>query len=189
MPTSSDSIESAGRDDRLLRRFLTGEPAACRLIERWAWEIVYFKHFHVPRDEREDVVQETIADVWRAASRGDFTLRAGLRAFVRKVAAARCIDRLRRLRPLVPLDDATPDPGPSPYDVLIADDAGAQVRWALQNVSPPCREVIRLHFFDGLAYAEIAARLGRAEATLRVRVFHCMKAVRRLIARWETSRR
>lgn len=171
-------------DVELLRQFLSGEAAACRKVERWAWEVVYFKHYAVPPDEREDVVQEAVAAIWRAASRPGFALRSGLRPFVRQVAAARAIDRLRRLRPTVELDEATPDPAPGPYDLLLARDQGAQVKWAIQNASPSCQEIIRLHYFEGLTYGEIAARLERAEATLRVRMFNCMKAIRKAIERF-----
>ena len=34
---------------------------------------------------------------------------------------------------------------------------------------------------DGVAYAELAERMGLAQATVRVRMFHCIKEVRKMI--------
>ena len=75
-------------DDPLLRRFVAGDAAACRQVERWAYEVAAFGRFRLPADEREDVVQDAVAGVWQAASRRDFELRHSLKAFVRQVAAA-----------------------------------------------------------------------------------------------------
>lgn len=179
---SRGRADAAG--DRLLRAFLAGEPAAVRQVERWAWEIVHFRWGSIPKDEREDVVQDAVAGVWRAAARPGFRLRTHLRALVRRVAAARCIDRMRRRRPTADLDPAAADPGPGPYEQCLRDDERARLRWAVQNLDERCRELIREHFFEETGYAEMAARRERAEATIRVHMFNCMKAVRRLWERW-----
>ena len=175
-------------EEELLRKFLSGDAAVTRQVERWAGEIIHFKGYGVRDDAREDIIQETLANLWQAASRDDFALRVGLRAFVRRVAMARCIDHLRRSRPMVELTESTADHAPGPYDDLLARDERARIRWAMRQLEDGCREVIRLHFFEELPYAEIAARLGRAEPTLRVRMFNCLNRVRSLIARWEKPR-
>ena len=171
-------------DDELLRRFLLGETTACRSVERWAWEIVYFKHYYIPHDEREDLVQQTIADVWSAVSSPDFALSRGLRSLVRAIAGRRCVDYLRRHRPTAELEDEAADPGPGPYEDLFRKDERARVRWALQELGRKCQELIRLHFLEELTYAEIAARREKAESTMRVHMFTCMKKIRRLLRRW-----
>jgi RNA polymerase sigma-70 factor (ECF subfamily) len=165
-------------DHDLLRRFLAGEAQACRAVEAMARTIVSFRPYGIPRDEHDDVVQQSLAMVWRACSASGFELRTGLKPLVRKVVMARCIDALRRRRPTTEVAEELEDAGLEPAARAVADDEWARVQDALGGLGAACQEIVRLHFFEELSYAEIAARLNRAEATLRVRMFHCMKELR-----------
>jgi RNA polymerase sigma-70 factor (ECF subfamily) len=165
-------------DERLLRRFLAGEAQACRAVERWAREILLYHRFGLGREEREDAVQEALADVWRAAGRPGFALRHGLRAFVRTVTLARAIDRVRRSRRTEPVEESLPDRGAGPESEAEVSDESARLHAALEALDPSCREIIRLHYFEGWPYARIAQREGRREATMRVRMFNCLRALR-----------
>jgi RNA polymerase sigma factor (sigma-70 family) len=162
----------------LLRRFAAGESAACRTVERWAREIVLFQRLGLTREDREDIVQEVVSAVWSAASRPDFAVRRTLRAFVRTVTLARAIDRVRRRRRLVPAEDTLPDPGPGPTEGAERTEDALRLYDALDTLDVRCREIIRLHYFEDWPYARIAAQEGRSEATMRVRMFHCIRTLR-----------
>lgn len=172
-------------EDRVLRAFLAGDPGACHSVKRWALEIVHFRWFGIPFDEREDVLQEVVEDVWRAVTKPGFTIRRGLKPFVRHIANARCIDRMRRRRNEVELTDQIADPGDDPFEMLARNDAAARLRAAVDRLDERCRDVIQLHFVEEIPYAEIAARESRAEVTMRVRMFHCLAALRKIMRRWE----
>lgn len=174
-------------EDRTLRAFLAGDRAACRSVERWAWEIVHFRWFGIPQDDRPDLVQEIVEDVWRAVTKPGFSLRSGLKPLVRHIASARCIDRMRRRRDQVELTDDLADPRDDPLESLARRDAAARLRLAIDRLDARCRDLIRLHFVEELPYAEIAARESRAEATLRVRMFHCLASLRKIMRPWESS--
>lgn len=165
----------------LLRRFLAGEAGASRQVERWAADIVRCRYYCIPRGEHEDLVQETLTQVWAATSRGGFELRRGLRAFVRTVATARCIDWLRRTRPSETLNERLEDSRPGPYEEFLRRDEDARLRLAIQLLGEVCREAIRLRFFEHLSYDEMATRLQRKATTLRVRVFNCIRDLRRVL--------
>ena len=169
-------------DESLLRRFLAGQPAACRTVERWAREILVYRRLGLTREDREDVVQDVLAGVWRAAGRPGFALRHGLRALVRTITLARAIDRVRRRRPAGHLGEDLADPSPGPEALADRDRDRADLHAALETLDAPCREIIRLHFFESWPYARIAARTGRAEATMRVRMFHCLRALRAFVS-------
>jgi RNA polymerase sigma factor (sigma-70 family) len=165
-------------DERLLRRFLAGEPAACRQVERWAHEILLFQRLGLTREERDDAVQDVLAGVWRAAGRPGFALRHGLRAFVRTVTLARAIDCVRRRRRTAPVDESLPDPAGGPaIDAEHAERSG-RLHDALAALDPRCRAIIRLHYFEDWTYARIAALERRRESTMRVRMFNCLRALR-----------
>ncbi len=165
----------------LLRRFLVGDAAAYRTVERWASEVIRYRLYRIPREEREDILQLAVTAVWRSASRSGFELRKGLRPFVRTVALRRCVEWLRRYRPAKELDDTAPDPRPGPLETLEQGDEQARLVSAIRKLDDRCREIVRLHFFENLGYAAIAVQFERAEATMRVHMFNCMKALRRLM--------
>ena len=169
---------SYGHDQELLRRFLAGDPAACRTVQGWAREIVGFRPYGIPRFEHDDVVQQSLGMMWKACSREGFALRFGLKAMVRKIVLARCVDHLRRRHPTEPVDESLIDPGPDPERTILEADRWDSVERALRQLNQRCRDVIRLHFMDGVAYAELAERMGLAQATVRVRMFHCIKEPR-----------
>lgn len=174
--------ETPEGEAELLRRFLAGDTATCRTVALWARRVVRCKGYRVPPHEREEVVQQALISVWKSAGREGFSLRTGLRAFVRKVALARCIDWMRRRRATAELPASLPDPRPAPDETLAQEREAERVVQALRRLDPSCQEIIRLHFFEELPYLQIAARMGRAEATMRVRMFHCIKELRRLLA-------
>lgn len=165
-------------DLELLRRFVAGETAACRTVERWARQILLFQRLGLTREDREDVVQEVVTAVWTAASRPDFVVRRTLQAFVRTVALARAIDRVRRRRRLVPAEDTLPDPGPGPAEGTERTESLSRLFGAIDTLDPRCREIIRLHYFEEWPYARIALRESRSEATMRVRMFNCIRTLR-----------
>lgn len=173
-----------GVNDRLLRGFLTGDRASTRRIEGWASEHVRRKLSGLPREDREDIVQETLVGLHRAVTHSGFSLRTTLRGLVKKIAVARCIDYLRRRRPVVDLDPDMPDPHGSPYDEILRKEQGARLRWILQNLKERCKELIRLFYFEERPYSQIALKLGAVENTLRGQMFRCMQQIRSSLRRW-----
>ena len=166
----------------LLRQFLAGHTAATRQVESWAREVIRYKAYRLYQTDADDIVQQTVIAVWRAASRDGFSLQIGFKAFVRHVAIARCIDAVRRTRPTAELTAEVADTALAPYlDQVFASDEGARLRYALMQLGESCQEVIRLHFYEEMQYAAIAETLGRAEATMRVRMFNCIKDIRKIL--------
>jgi RNA polymerase sigma-70 factor (ECF subfamily) len=176
-------------DRDVLQGFLNGEAAASRRVEGWVRRVVQFRGYFIPADERDDVVQEALASVWRTLSRAESQLPDNFGGFVRRVAHRRCVDWMRNLRPTIELTDAVADPRPNPYDDLLNKDPVARVRWLLHALDPRCRELFRMHHLEHIKFREIAARLGTAEATQRVHMLNCVRKARELLAHWETSPR
>jgi len=176
---SPSSVLPREPDDSLLRRFLAGDRAASRTVMRWALDIAFFRGFGLSPEEREDAAQDALAQVWALANRPGFELRHGLRAVLRTLVAARCIDRVRRRRTTVVLDPEMEDTAPRPDADAIAHDESARLRLALLELSGACRDIIRMRFYEGLDYAAIAAREQRSASTMRVRLFGCLRAIRK----------
>ncbi|MFN0150082.1 MAG: RNA polymerase sigma factor [bacterium] len=169
-------------------RFLSGERAACRDVEAWARRVVCSRGYYVPADERDDVVQEALAAVWRALSASERPQVDNFPGFVRRIAHRRCIDWMRRLRPAAELTESVPDTRPNPYEAMILDDPAARVRWLLLNLDPRCRDLFRLHYLEDLKFREIAEQLGTEESTQRVHMLNCTRKARQILSRWETRK-
>ena len=169
-------------DETLLRRFVAGDAAACRAVERWANQILYYRRLGLTAADREDIVQDVLTGVWQAAGRPGFALRHGLRAFVRTGTLARAFDRVRRRRSIEPLSDALRDPTSGPEARAELREDFERLCAALAVLDARCRDIIHLHYFEDWSYARIAGRAGRAEATMRVRMFNCLRALRQQLS-------
>jgi RNA polymerase sigma factor (sigma-70 family) len=162
----------------LFQRFKVGEKNAHRQMNSWARDFVRYRPFGVPRSEHDDIVQQSVTQLWRCCCRPDFTVRFGLRALLRRIVFARCIDYMRRPHSDIGLDEATELPGP-PDSALLDSDRWSKVRWAIRGLGERCRDIIRMHFLEDQSYAVIGQHMGIATATVRVHMFHCLREVRR----------
>jgi RNA polymerase sigma-70 factor (ECF subfamily) len=129
-----------------------------------------------------DVVQEAFLRLLRAP-RQDVR---DLRSYLFRTTGNLAVDNVRRQRrnalgQSVELDDTIADPAPLPDAVLISREEFQALHAALAELPPRCREVLILHKFEGLSYAEIAVHLGITKNTVMA---HMVKAVAGLKARF-----
>ena len=130
----------------------------------------------------EELAQDVLLAIWR--TRGTYRPERPFRVLLFTIARNRCRNHARswrrRLRWLgiatapdglaeVPTRDT------SQLDELLAVERQREVRTALGELSSRDREVVLLRFEQDLSYAEIAVVTGRAEATVRGRVFHALR--------------
>lgn len=124
-----------------------------------------------------DAVQEAFARVLRSPS-GEIR---DLKSYLRRAAKNAAID-LRRSEnraasvfdPVALVEDALADPHPLADAVMISREEEVALDAAIRELPARCRQVLILHKFEGLSYAEIADRLGIAKNTVMV---HMVKAV------------
>ena len=167
-------------DSDLLARYLAGDPSAIADIRNYARRVVYAKGYFVPIAEREDIVQEILLNVFRAASVPGFRLQHGVNAFVRVLAHRRCVDwvRLHR-RDDSPARSITPHAGGPEEDVLKRERLQIAGR-VLETLPPGCRKLIVQRFVEGRSYTEISHIQGRSEHALRNQLYKCLQKARQL---------
>lgn len=125
------------------------------------------------RDAADDLFQETFLAAFRAYAR---THDANRRAWLYRIATNKAIDRTRRTRPRVSLEDlelAAPE-----RDTATTLD----VARAVELLPSGQRAAFVLRQVQGLPYSEIAETLGCSEDAARSRVSEATKTVRRRIA-------
>nr|WP_052479082.1 sigma-70 family RNA polymerase sigma factor [Kibdelosporangium sp. MJ126-NF4]CEL21869.1 RNA polymerase sigma-70 factor, ECF subfamily [Kibdelosporangium sp. MJ126-NF4]CTQ92649.1 RNA polymerase sigma-70 factor, ECF subfamily [Kibdelosporangium sp. MJ126-NF4] len=129
----------------------------------------------------EDVVQETLIRAWRNASRLDPRPHL-LRAWMYTVARRVVIDdwRSRRARPYE-VEEAhedyvsVPDPAEQTVSALA-------VRRALDTLPPAQRQVIEETYLRGRTVNEVADMLGVPPGTVKSRMYHGVRALRRALS-------
>lgn len=180
MANDPNGLDRAGHqpDDPLLQRFLARDPAILEWVERVVTRIVRLRGYGIPVADRGDIAQETLLQIWREARSAGFVFRQDFAAFACLIASRRCIDWRRRRRNETPLDPSMPDPREGPDGTVLAAERRDLASRVLAEMRDACRELIRLRVIEGLAYGEIAPRLGRSEGALRTATWQCLKEAR-----------
>jgi RNA polymerase sigma-70 factor, ECF subfamily len=161
----------------LLRRFVEGDVAAFETIFREAEPDIYRWLLRMVRDPAiaEDLVIETFWRVYRSRATFDWT--QSFQAWARRIATNVARDHLRR-RPRemgLPQSLSTP-PQPDP---AVSQDIARKVRQAIAALPPRHRIVVVLALVDEVPYSEIADALGLPVGTVKSRVFHAVRRLRR----------
>ncbi|WP_158890702.1 sigma-70 family RNA polymerase sigma factor [Amycolatopsis anabasis] len=128
----------------------------------------------------EDVVQETLIRAWRNADKLDRQPEM-LRAWLYTVARRIVIDgwRSRRARPQeVEEADAESIGVPDESDKTLA---AMIVYEALQGLSPEHREAVLQTYLRDRTVNEVAATLGVPPGTVKSRIYHAVRALRRAL--------
>lgn len=130
----------------------------------------------------DEAVQETLARALAALRNGRLKDPNKLGEFVAGIARHVIADVFRERQRTLPIEEL---PGPlaaggvSPLDALVSADEVRRVQAALSALAPRDREILRLSFYEGLAAAELAARLGEPAERVRKRKSRPLDRLRR----------
>ncbi|MCB9726950.1 MAG: sigma-70 family RNA polymerase sigma factor [Deltaproteobacteria bacterium] len=182
--------ETEPLDSRILRLAQAGQrKEACRLlVEAYGAEILgtCINRMGSPAGG-EDAAQDTMARALVALE--NYRGTAGLRPWLHRIAANRCIDLLRsrrsrliRVAEQVEVDHVAAPERPMPVEVAESQAARgralAAVRDALSVIKEPDRTWVELHYTHGLSYDEIAAEADISRAAVKQRIWRAVKRVR-----------
>lgn len=168
-------------DQRLLRRFRTGDPEAVRQLYQRYGRAVFTVAYRSLGDRTlaEDVVQQTFVQAWRAASRFDETKDPApwLYAIARR-AAVDAYRRERRHR-VDREEEAEIVALPPSFEGLWE---AWEVRSALDKLSAEERSVIEATHYRGFTHEETADELGVPVGTVKSRSHRAHKRLAVLLA-------
>jgi RNA polymerase sigma-70 factor, ECF subfamily len=120
----------------------------------------------------EDVTQEVFLEVWRKAARFDSTL-GKAKTWVMTIAHRRAVDAVRRNESQRRQDEKTAPEQVSydePADSLIAAEEQGTVRECLETLTDLQLEAVRLAYFNGYTYSEVATLLDKPLPTIKTRM-------------------
>jgi RNA polymerase sigma-70 factor (ECF subfamily) len=178
--TNSSETEAA-----LMRRTACGDreafAALYRKLERPLFG--YLMKLVREREMAEDVLSETMLEVWRQAGR--FEGRSSVNTWVFAIAHHRAVSRFRKRRESA-LEDV--------YAATIADDAPMPDQWAqslgmsrllaglMERLSLEHREIIHFAYYQEFSVQEIADVLGLPPNTVKTRMFYARQRLKTLLA-------
>jgi RNA polymerase sigma-70 factor (ECF subfamily) len=131
------------------------------------------------RDSSEDLVQEVFFRILKYGHsfRGEAPFTVWMYQLARNAAA----DHFRKWKNESPLDETfdPPAPDPAPDDILAQDEKSELLKLALARLPNEKREVLVLSRYQELKYEEIGAILNCPVGTVKARVHHALKDLRR----------
>lgn len=171
-------------------RLRRGEAEAVRELRSRVARILRYQRLRIPPQEREDLEQQIVTEVWQGVNRSSFDARLGLWAFVNLVSSRRCIDWLRSRREFRDsLDGEIRDRRADPLQATLREERSKWAARVLASLAPSCRELIVMRFRDELPYRRIAESLGKDEGAVRVQMYRCIRRARRASERLPRARR
>ncbi len=181
-------------DDALVQQAQIGDQGAFEiLVDRYS-PLLLPTISHLLRDEylAHDVLQHVFLQLYRSLP----TLRTGgtLKAWLNQVAHHRCIDELRRKRPIffseiASISDGDEfsflttllDPDLQPEEQVELHELRQQLLEAIETLPPHFRRVVRLRYTTQLSFHEIGQALSIPEVTAKTYFYRARKPLRTLL--------
>lgn len=168
-------------DEELMAAYVGGDAAAFReLFDRYAPVLLRLLRRGLWRDEEaRDLLQQTFLHLHRA--RNDFRYGARLRPWVMTIALNLKREHLRSVgrKREAPLE-GQPEPAAPEREEPDAE-VRRRVQQALAQLPEGQRQVIQLHWWEGMTYPEIAETLGASTIAVRVRAHRGYETLRKLL--------
>ena len=184
--------------DLLVEGFRKGKPGAFEAIVRAHQDRVYSfcARMLSDREDALDAAQEVFLSAWRnlAGFRGE----AALSTWLLRIAANRCLNRIRRRKTLSEREAPWPEPPEGAEEGFIFQPAGGEadrpdrlaetcetgeiLTDALSRLDPGSRWIVLLSDVEGFSYGEIAVLADVPVGTVKSRLHRARMAMRRLLS-------
>ena len=122
--------------------------------------------------QSEEIAQEVLLEIWRTASRFDPARGSGA-AWALTIAHRRAVDRVRSESASSRREHKAAEPEPAEDDVaetVAATLEHQRVRQCMDGLTGLQRESIKLAYYNGYSYPEVAKLLGVALGTVKTRI-------------------
>jgi RNA polymerase sigma-70 factor, ECF subfamily len=166
-----------GDADLLMARVARGDAQAFEGLYDVLGTSVYGVARRVVRDpsRAEDITQEVFLEVWRKAPSFD-DARGSAKTWIMTIAHRRAVDAVRRNETYRKHDASGASEAADevahdePLDSVIKDEEHRAVRSCLETLTELQLESVRLAYFNGYTYSEVAALLEKPLPTIKTRM-------------------
>jgi RNA polymerase sigma factor (sigma-70 family) len=163
-------------DAQLVARCRAGDDAAWRqLVERFSRYVyaIATQGFRLPEHDAEDVFQEVFTRTYQRLDRlrDDGAIKPWLAQLTRNL----CLDRIRETSRTQPTDEEI---GDTADETLAHLDLALTVRGALEDLGPPCSDLLDRFFCRDESYKTIGEELDLPAGTIASRISRCLAKLR-----------
>ena len=168
-------------------RCLEGDHAAFEaIVERYERPFFTFAvRVLGSRDEASDAVQTAFVKVYEKL--GTFDRSRRFFSWAYRILVNECLNVRRGQRPSEPIDADLAADGRSPHDDVERTQRRRQVQAAILQLPIEYRDVIVLHYFNGLAYEGISETLGVPQKTVKSRLYTARQRLAAALLPWTTK--
>lgn len=186
------NISQGMSDQELLKNYLAGnKEAISRLIERHSSRVYdYIRMMVKDRELADDIYQETFIKVVKVIDEGRYKENGKFLSWVMRIAHNQVIDHFRSEKQNKSVNEAS-----AGYDILstqrlttasieeqmVGEQIEADVRRLVELLPDEQREVVRLRYYDGLSFKEIADHTEVSINTALGRMRYALINLRRMI--------
>jgi RNA polymerase sigma factor (sigma-70 family) len=174
--SEKDLIERIKSNDRTVLK---------EIFIRYEKMIVSYIKIHGGGDaDAEDVLQESIIVLWQQVCSGTFKLTSKIGTYLMGVAKNKWREQLRRHKNVSHLESNgdVPIEGTSAMDNLLTQEKIHQIRQALNSISPLCKKLLTLFYFEERSLEDIARILEFANTDVaKSKKYQCKKALEETI--------
>jgi RNA polymerase sigma-70 factor (ECF subfamily) len=132
------------------------------------------------QDNGLDVLQE----LWMKVFRGIRKLKdpGSVRSWLYSITHGIAVDRIRQNTSRERAEEASLEDFQETEEPSFADEDGAAIHQALNEIGFKHREVLVLHFLEDLSMTEIAAVVGCSEGTVKSRIHYAKRAMKEILS-------
>jgi len=184
MSSNNDFSNKAKRDFDLVQLAQKGNQMAySKLLRYYRDPLFYMMKKMVSNDnDAEDLTIEAISKAFKMID--EYTPKFAFSTWLYKIATNHCIDFIRKQNKYntlsidenfensnnnktILIKSQTPDP----EEKMIEGQKGKFLKSIISNLNPDYQEIIRLKYYDGLSYIEIAEKLNIPLGTVKARLY------------------
>lgn len=156
-----------------------GNTSAFRLLYEVVKDDAFrFTRYRVgSRDDALDILQETFIDLWEALKKKRFAYVSDpeFRGFLYTILKRRIARYYRFRKTALSLDDLEIDPEEADHS------EASHILRSLERLNPEDQEVMRLRYFEGQSFGEIASLLNKEENAIKVRHHRALEKLRQIL--------
>lgn len=171
-------------DETLVMLTLAGEQRAYEALVTRHQRSVIASAGAITRNEfmAEDAAQDAFVTAWMKLNSLQDSRKFG--AWVCRIAKNCALNILRRYRSFLPLEiaeniDFAGDNSQNPAELYVLSEESNEVNTGVERLPARVRQIIRMHYFDGLSVAEIADRMSISEGTVKWQLHDGRKRMRK----------
>ena len=179
-------------DQALLEMYQQGDrEAVSQLLERHARRVRdYVRMLVKDNDVADDLTQEVLIKVVKVLDEGRYTDKGRFLPWVLRIAHNRVLDHFRANKQVKTVNESSAGfdilgsknlAEPSIEDQLISEQQAEEVRALIELLPEEQREVVKMRYYDGLSFKEIAEHTGVSINTALGRMRYALINMRQMI--------